>query len=161
MDSDFATGAGHKQGEMQFDVTITKDGGGDLTADILANVAGNYTVKATASGGVKLSLTKTEALGTDSETPAINFGNPTAAASGALGSIAGAEVDIMVITISDTGAVSYNDGSSHTWALADLGTAVQSKTIYYGLEVKNSAAEASGSVEVAGEGDNKITPSVE
>ena len=166
LDSDTGSTVGNnlKQGSTTFDVKIVDvtDNTKSPSVESLASIAGTFTVTVTAAGSAKLDINQTKELGTDAETPVYNFGDTGATkCGGALGAAKNASVEIMEITISSTGSVSYKnakrDGngvatisSNHTvWeddatpvANADLKTAWQSSVVYYGLEVKSNAAEA-------------------
>jgi len=175
MADDFSTGNNHKQGTATFDVTITGRNAADtedvsLTADMLAGVQGTYIVSVAASGAVKLALAKTSQaseLGTSASSASVNFTAPAQTATGALGQAASQSVNVMKITIDSNGSVLYwtnasasFSGDGTAWALANLGTAVQTSAVFFGLEVKNATAEEFASIELGGSGDSKLTPAV-
>ena len=176
----WTVGEGQKQGSTTFDIKIKKTDGtySAVTKDLLAGSVGDYYVRVTASNYAKLSLTRTTGAGTDTATPANNFGNPTAAATGALGKTSGAYVDVAHINIDNTGTVTvykvseaaanetitWDSGTEYTLANIQAGTAFVSSTVYYGLEVNSGDAQAYSSISsiyAAEANQSKLTPSIQ
>ena len=178
-DNGSTTGDGHKQGVTHFVVTIKAYDSAnsatqvDLDADMLAAAAVNkdvYTVKVTAAGSVKISHTKTTALGTgnNGKTALDPTTESAKLASGALGAALDQEVELLKIQISDAGVVSYWNNASESFSGNATGTAsltnvggknviqIDTANIYYGLEVKNRTAEASPELI----SNSKMTPSM-
>ena len=169
-DTGSTLGAGYKQASTTWDVTITNAAGDAApSVDALKSVAGTYTIRVSAGGSAKLSLSQTTTLGNkETATPAVNFANPAtggSTASGALGATANVQVNVMQIVIASDGSVKYKtdatagtpfSSSGTSWDYANLTTPVQSAVTYYGLEVLNPGAEVTPAVA----DDSGLTPDV-